>query len=124
MASRKRAADLLVRVNVLLTVEQIAFLDRRYPTRSGGMRDLVRNEMDREWRHSDLVFQSDFEKVFNAYADHLIEPLKLSFLDGRKVTHLVSSFSGFMQKCIGKRAPDDEIEGFLLKKMIEVGITK
>lgn len=124
MANKKRAEELLVRVNVLLTVEQIAFLDRRYATRSGGVRELIRNEMDREYRHAELVSQSDFENVFDAYADKLIEPLLVSFADGRKVTHLVSSFSGFMQKCIGKRAPDDEIEGFLLKKMIEVGITK
>lgn len=138
MVYRKNPEDLLVRINVQLTVRQIEFLDQLSPYgRSAVLRKLINDLMTKqqvqveedvdEERNEDHILDfatpADFEKTYDAYAPYLKDELLDCFNDGQDVRYLVPAFSRFLREHIGKQAHPTHIIEFLDRKMRELGNT-
>ncbi|MFA5445946.1 MAG: hypothetical protein WC262_13330 [Bacteroidales bacterium] len=133
MARRKRACDLLQRVNVSFTVAQLNRLDTLdAPTRAEAVRGIVqkwfeqedaRARASKEGGNSKLgsATDTDIERTFDAHADLLLVELLESFNDGRQVSYLVPAFTKFLREDLGKTAHEDQILWFLREKMMLVG---
>lgn len=138
MVYRKNPEDLLVRINVQLTVRQIEFLDQLSPYgRSAVLRKLINDLMTKqqvqveedvdEERNEDHILDfatpADFEITYDAYAPYLKDELLDCFNDGQDVRYLVPAFSRFLREHIGKQAHPTHIIEFLDRKMRELGNT-
>lgn len=138
MVYRKNPEDLLVRINVQLTVRQIEFLDQLSSYgRSAVLRKLIADLMTKqqvrveedvdEERNEDHILDfatpADFEITYDAYAPYLKDELLDCFNDGQDVRYLVPAFSRFLREHIGKQAHPTHIIEFLDRKMRELGNT-
>lgn len=139
MTFRKNPEDLLVRINVQLTVGQIAFIDElsQYG-RSAVIRKLITDVMKHQQvqpmkgkvpdeKNEDHVLDyatpMDFEITFDAYANILKDELLCCFADGQDVRCLEPAFSKFLREYVGKQAHEAHIVSFLDTKMRDLGNT-
>ncbi len=138
MVYRKNPEDLLVRINVQLTVRQIEFLDQLSPYgRSAVLRKLITDLMTKqqvqveegvdEERNEDHILDfatpADFEITYDAYSHHLKDELLSCFNDGQDVGYLERAFSRYLREHVGKQAHPTHIIEFLDRKMRELGNT-
>ena len=137
MVYRKNPEDLLVRINVQLTVRQIEFLDQlSLYGRSAVLRKLINDLMTKqqvqvedvdEERNEDHILDfatpADFEITYDAYSPYLKDELLNCFNDGQDVRYLVPAFSRFLREHIGKQAHPTHIIEFLDRKMRELSNT-
>ena len=112
MSRRKPVRDLLIRINVQLSVDDIEYLESHWESRSTAIRQLIRDH-----RLKDTSTAYNMESVFNAYAESLNEALAFAAADGREIDHIVPSFGGFCEKMYQSRPQKQVIFEFLQEKL-------
>ena len=138
MVYRKNPEDLLVRINVQLTVRQIEYLDQfsQYG-RSAVLRKIITDLMTKqqvqverevpEERNEDHILDfatpADFEITYNAYSSCLKTELLNCFNDGQDVRYLEPAFSKFLREHVRKQAHQTHIVTFLDRKMRDLSNT-
>lgn len=132
--SKKDEDELLIRVAVGFTRDQLRWLNRQSVYgRSAVLRELVRREMERELVAPDLEMEIgpvpdveyatelDFEIAFNAHANIFSEAILEIFRDGRDISAIAPTFAGLVEKIIRKPSKIDDVERFLHRKMMILG---
>lgn len=126
-------------ISVHLKIKNIKYLDSLVST--GSSRGKILDEwLDEHRRRQELkrdivmrgdevegLFKAatftDFEKIFDAYTDIFLEPLKYESRNGRDIERLIPTFEGLVEKILGKHTDHVKIRSFLRDKMEELSVT-
>jgi len=110
---RKNPAELLIRVSVQLSADDIAYLDKNYSNRSQAVRQCIREKASQ----NGIVSRENMErtyKIFKPTFDDIFDDV----IEGRQsLDTAVAPFVGMYDRVFDQRPSNDQVKAYLMDEL-------